>query len=111
MKRKGAGIQKASQISCGQFISQLARKYRVLIEDVLRSLSAPVYSRDLDSTTIRDLIGSEGKLIPEDPQPGMPRVVIPRPPRACMQDLYDRMGRMEIRQDAIERMKYRQSYH
>ncbi|GJY21750.1 hypothetical protein Tco_0394316 [Tanacetum coccineum] len=25
--------------------------------------------------------------------------------------LYDRMGRMEIRQDAIERMKYRQSYH
>ncbi|GJR29934.1 reverse transcriptase domain-containing protein [Tanacetum coccineum] len=26
-------------------------------------------------------------------------------------DLYDRMGRMEIRQDAIERMEYRQSYH
>ncbi|GKB18767.1 hypothetical protein Tco_0852690 [Tanacetum coccineum] len=28
-----------------------------------------------------------------------------------MQDLYDRMGRMEIRQEAIERMEYRQSYH
>ncbi|GJY80000.1 hypothetical protein Tco_0492751 [Tanacetum coccineum] len=28
-----------------------------------------------------------------------------------MQDLYDRMGRMEICQDAIERMEYRQSYH
>ncbi|GJV59681.1 hypothetical protein Tco_1465781 [Tanacetum coccineum] len=42
---------------------------------------------------------------------GVPRVGIPRPPRASMQDLYDRMGRMEIRQDAIERMKYRQSYH
>ncbi|GKC26281.1 hypothetical protein Tco_1033575 [Tanacetum coccineum] len=27
-----------------------------------------------------------------------------------MQDLYDRMGSMEIRQEAIERMKYRQSY-
>ncbi|GJW61782.1 hypothetical protein Tco_0111117 [Tanacetum coccineum] len=26
-------------------------------------------------------------------------------------DLYDRMGRMEIHQDAIERMEYRQSYH
>ncbi|GKD85407.1 hypothetical protein Tco_1356561, partial [Tanacetum coccineum] len=26
-------------------------------------------------------------------------------------DLYDKMGRMEIRQEAIERMEYRQSYH
>ncbi|GKE82310.1 hypothetical protein Tco_1552310, partial [Tanacetum coccineum] len=25
--------------------------------------------------------------------------------------LYDRMGHMEIRQEAIERMEYRQSYH
>ncbi|GJW76933.1 putative reverse transcriptase domain-containing protein [Tanacetum coccineum] len=66
---------------------------------------------DLDTSTLRDLIDSEGKLIPEDPQPGVPRVGIPRPPRASMQDLYDRMGRMEIRQEAIERMKYRQSYH
>ncbi|GJX03754.1 reverse transcriptase domain-containing protein, partial [Tanacetum coccineum] len=30
---------------------------------------------------------------------------------AYMQDLYDRMGRMEIRQEAIERMEYRQLYH
>ncbi|GKB54300.1 retrotransposon ORF1 [Tanacetum coccineum] len=43
---------------------------------------------DLDTTTLRDLIDSEGKLIPEDPQPGVPRVGIPRPPRASMQDLY-----------------------
>nr|GEY10366.1 hypothetical protein [Tanacetum cinerariifolium] len=43
-----------------------------------------------------------GKLIPKDLQPGVPRVGIPRPPRASMQDLYDRMGRMEIRHDAIE---------
>ncbi|GKA73019.1 hypothetical protein Tco_0779235 [Tanacetum coccineum] len=28
-----------------------------------------------------------------------------------MQDLYDMMGRMEIRQEAIERMEYRQLYH
>ncbi|GJV29643.1 hypothetical protein Tco_1386091 [Tanacetum coccineum] len=87
------------------------RKTRVLTEDVVRSLSAPIYCRDLDTTTLRDLTNSNGKLIPEDPQPGVPRVGIPRPPRASMQDLYDRMGRMKIRQDAIERMKYRQSYH
>ncbi|GJT57709.1 gag protease polyprotein [Tanacetum coccineum] len=111
MKRKGVGTQKESQICCGQFISKLARKCRVLTEDVVRSLSAPIYCRDLDTTTLRDLIDSDGKLIPEDPQLGVPRVGIPRPPRASMQDLYDRMGRMEIRQDAIERMKYRQSYH
>ncbi|GKB92778.1 hypothetical protein Tco_0965050 [Tanacetum coccineum] len=104
MKRKGAGTQKESQICCGQFISKIARKCRVLTEDVVRSLSAPIYCRDLDTITLRDLIDSEGKLIPEDPQSGVPRVGIPRPPRASMQDLYDRMGRMEIRQEAIERM-------
>ncbi|GKF28696.1 hypothetical protein Tco_0095038 [Tanacetum coccineum] len=82
MKKKGAGTQKESQICCGQFISKIDRKSRVLTDDV-------------------------GRLIPEDPQPGVPRVGIPRPPRASMQDLNDRMGRMEIRQEAIERMGYR----
>ncbi|GKA10877.1 hypothetical protein Tco_0690310 [Tanacetum coccineum] len=32
---------------------------RVLIEDVVRSLSALIYCRDLDSTTLRDLIDSD----------------------------------------------------
>ncbi|GJT27545.1 hypothetical protein Tco_0907820 [Tanacetum coccineum] len=31
--------------------------------------------------------------------------------RASMQDLYERMGSMEIRQEAIERIEYRQAYH
>ncbi|GKC76509.1 hypothetical protein Tco_1127283, partial [Tanacetum coccineum] len=91
MKRKGAGTQKESQICYGQFISKIARKCRVLTEDVVRSLSALIYCRDLDTITLRGLIDSEGKLIPEDPQSGVPRVGIPRPPRASMQDLYDRM--------------------
>nr|GFB74694.1 hypothetical protein [Tanacetum cinerariifolium] len=80
-------------------------------DDVLRSLSAPFYCRDLDMTTLRELIDSESRLILEDPQLGVPRVGIPRPPRASMQDLYNRMGRIEIHQEAIERMEYRQSYH
>nr|GFA93125.1 hypothetical protein [Tanacetum cinerariifolium] len=108
MKRKGAGIQKESQIFYGQFISKVARKYRVLTEELVRSLSALIYCRDLDTPTLRDLIDSYGKLIPEDPQPGVPRVGIPRPLRASIKDLYDRM---KIRQEAIEHMKYRQSYH
>ncbi|GJV96982.1 hypothetical protein Tco_1548559 [Tanacetum coccineum] len=60
---------------------------------------------------LRDFIDSKGRLIPEDPQLGVPGVGIPRPPRASMQDLYDRIGRMEMRQEDIERMEYRQSYH
>ncbi|GJS44577.1 hypothetical protein Tco_0594698 [Tanacetum coccineum] len=61
MKRKGAGTQRESQICCGQ---------------------------DLDTTTQRELIDSEGRLILEDLQPGVPRVGIPRPSRASMHDLY-----------------------
>ncbi|GKE59995.1 hypothetical protein Tco_1510362 [Tanacetum coccineum] len=87
MKRKGAGTQRESQICCGWFITKIARKKRVLTDVMLR------------------------RLIPENPQPGVPRVGIPRPPRTSMQDLYDRMGSMEIRQEAIERMEYMQSYH
>nr|GEW03386.1 hypothetical protein [Tanacetum cinerariifolium] len=80
-------------------------------DDMIRSLSALIYCRDLDTTTLRDLIDSDGRLIPKDPQPGVPRVGIPIPPRASMQELYDRMGRMEIHQEALERMEYRQTYH
>nr|GFB80215.1 hypothetical protein [Tanacetum cinerariifolium] len=80
-------------------------KCRVLTEDVVRSLSALIYYRDLDTTTLKDLIDSYGKLIPADPQSGVPRVGIPRPPRASMQDLYDRMGRIKIRQEVIEHME------
>ncbi|GKE36300.1 hypothetical protein Tco_1459705, partial [Tanacetum coccineum] len=60
-----------------------------------------------DTTTLREVIDLEGRLIPEDLQPGVPRVGIPRPPRSSIQDLYDRMVHMEIRQETIERMVYR----
>ncbi|GKC54835.1 hypothetical protein Tco_1077580, partial [Tanacetum coccineum] len=96
--------ERESLICCRQFITKLARKVRVLSHEVIRSLSAPIYCRDLDTTTLRELIDSEGKLIPEDPQPDVLRVAIPRAQRALMQDLYERMGSMEIRQGAIERM-------
>nr|GEY06298.1 hypothetical protein [Tanacetum cinerariifolium] len=82
MKRKGAGTQKDSKTCC-----------------------------DLDTTTLRDLIDYDGKLIPYDPHLGVPRVSIPRPPRVSMQELYESIGRMEIRQEAIEHIEYRQSYH
>ncbi|GJX96553.1 hypothetical protein Tco_0352351 [Tanacetum coccineum] len=63
-----------------------------------------------DTTTLKELIDSKGRLILEDLQPGLLRVGIPRPPRASMQDLYDRMGSIEIRPEVIERMEHRQSH-
>nr|GFB76529.1 hypothetical protein [Tanacetum cinerariifolium] len=81
-------------------------KARVLNDVVLRTLSALICCRDLDTTTLRELINSDGRLIPEDPQPGIPRVGIPRPLKALMHDLYERMGNMKICQWAIERMSY-----
>ncbi|GKD25885.1 hypothetical protein Tco_1232099, partial [Tanacetum coccineum] len=73
-----------------------------------------VYCRDLDRTTLRELIDSEDRLIPDIPVDDVQRVAAQRAPRvqrALMQDLYERMGSMKIRQEAIERMEYRQSYH
>nr|GEX39009.1 hypothetical protein [Tanacetum cinerariifolium] len=43
----------------------IARKSRVLTDDVLRILSALVYCRDLDTTTLSELTDSESRLIPE----------------------------------------------
>nr|GEU39261.1 hypothetical protein [Tanacetum cinerariifolium] len=90
---------------------KLSKIYSSGIKNVLKCLSALVYCKDLDTTTLRGLIDSESRLIFEDPQHGVPRVGIPRPPRASILDLYDRIDRMEIRQEAIKHMEYRQSYH
>ncbi|GJW70949.1 hypothetical protein Tco_0127866 [Tanacetum coccineum] len=66
-KRKGVGSQKYSQNCCGQLISKIARKSRVLTEEIIRSLSTLVYCRDLDRTALRELIDSEDRLIPDIP--------------------------------------------
>ncbi|GJR00788.1 hypothetical protein Tco_0523772 [Tanacetum coccineum] len=100
MKRKGAKSQKDSQICCGQFITKLARKSRVLTKEVIRNLSALIYCRDLDRTTLRELVDFEDRLIPKIPIDDVSRVATQRAPRvqrASMQDLYERMGSMKIR--------------
>ncbi|GJV58699.1 hypothetical protein Tco_1464799 [Tanacetum coccineum] len=75
---KGAGSQKDSRICYGQFISKIARKSRVLTEEIIRSLSTPVYCRDLDRTTLRELIDSEDRLIPDIPVDDVQRVAAQR---------------------------------
>ncbi|GKF06828.1 hypothetical protein Tco_0037496 [Tanacetum coccineum] len=89
----------------------IARRISWLTAEVLDGLSAPIYCRALDATTLRELIDSNGRLIAEDLTPGVPRVSMPRPPRPTIQDLYDRMGNMEILQGMLERMSRRHSYH
>ncbi|GKF55249.1 hypothetical protein Tco_0165589, partial [Tanacetum coccineum] len=74
----------------------------------------PVYCRDLDRATLRELIDYEDRLILEIPVDDVPRVAAQRAPRvqrASMQDLYECMGSMKIRQEAIKRMEYRHAYH
>nr|GEY82611.1 hypothetical protein [Tanacetum cinerariifolium] len=56
----------------------------------------------LDTTTLRELIGPNERLISEDPSPGIPRFAMPRPLRLTLQDLSDRMGRMEIQQGVLK---------
>ncbi|GJW27429.1 hypothetical protein Tco_0044304 [Tanacetum coccineum] len=51
--------KKRSWYSEREFITKLARKAMVLSDEVLRSLSALIYCRDLDTTTLRELINSE----------------------------------------------------
>ncbi|GKA48656.1 hypothetical protein Tco_0741614 [Tanacetum coccineum] len=104
--QRTTGYDKVQKNELCLLITKIAKKMRVLTDEVLNSLSPLTYCRALDTTTPRELINSEGRLIPEAPGPrGL------RGPRPSMQDLYDRMGSIEIRQGAIERVAYRQSYH
>ncbi|GJX69639.1 hypothetical protein Tco_0305366 [Tanacetum coccineum] len=65
----------------GLFISKIARKSRVLTEETIHSLSTLVYCIDLDRTTLRELINSEDRLIPDIPIDDVPRVAAQRAPK------------------------------
>nr|GEW54196.1 hypothetical protein [Tanacetum cinerariifolium]GEW54536.1 hypothetical protein [Tanacetum cinerariifolium] len=92
------------------FITRVAKRIGMLTDEVLNSLSASIYYRAIDSITLRDLIGPDRRLI-ADPIPEVPRVAILGGPCPSMQDLYDRMGNMEICQETLKRMAHRKLYH
>ncbi|GKA14616.1 hypothetical protein Tco_0694262 [Tanacetum coccineum] len=71
-KRKGFGSQRDSMICCGHFITRIAKRMGLLTDEVLNSLSATIYCRALDAITLKELIGQDGRLIAEDPAPGVP---------------------------------------
>ncbi|GJZ68603.1 hypothetical protein Tco_0631843, partial [Tanacetum coccineum] len=99
---------------------QLAKERRTRLElakvfDGIRRWQEPrggvSNQRYLDATTLRELIDHNGRLIADDPAPGVMRFAMPRPLRPTLQDLSDRMGRIEIQQGVPEQISRRQSYH
>nr|GFB74404.1 hypothetical protein [Tanacetum cinerariifolium] len=89
LKRKGVRIQKDRMICYRQLIAKIARKMRVLTDEVLDSFSSLTLCRALDTTTLKELIESKGRLILGLPVPGVPHVAVPKGPRPSMLDLYD----------------------
>ncbi|GJS77537.1 hypothetical protein Tco_0727418 [Tanacetum coccineum] len=111
MKKKGVGTKRESLICCGQFVKRITKRLGILSDEVLNGLSAPTYYRTLDANILIELIGSNGRLIPEEIAPSIPRVVTPRAQRPTTSDLYDKISQLETRIGEIERMTRRQSYH
>nr|GEV98517.1 hypothetical protein [Tanacetum cinerariifolium] len=109
LKQKGVGSHQDSMIYYGQLITKIA-KIRLLTDEMLNSLSASTYCRALDVTTPKELIDSNGRLIIEVPAPRVLRVAMHIGSHPSMQDLYDRMGNMEIHQGVLKRMARRKSY-
>ena len=104
MKKKGKGTQEGSKIICGQFVTRIARRMRILSDDNLNSYSTPTPCKKLNETTLRELIGRDGKLIAWDPQPGVARLVPPRPHKATVMEVYQKLGEVERRQAALEEL-------
>ncbi|GJY50458.1 hypothetical protein Tco_0441305 [Tanacetum coccineum] len=69
LKKKGVETQRESMICYVQFVTKIAKKHGILSDEVLNGLTAPTYCRQLDSNTLRELIGSNRRLIPDDIAP------------------------------------------
>ncbi|GJZ18533.1 retrotransposon ORF1 [Tanacetum coccineum] len=110
MKKKGVGTQRESLICCGQFVTRIAKRLGVLSDEVLNGLSALTYYITLDANILRELISSNGRLIPKEIAPSIPRVVTPRAYCPTTSDFYDKISQLETRIGEMERMTRRQSY-
>ena len=99
----------------------------LLTNETFSRVSAPIECRELDRVTFRELIRDDSRLIDteddedeeeeDDEEQGnddeemAEEEAAGEPVEHTMEDLYTRMGGLEIRQGAIEQMSYRQSYH
>ncbi|GJY73052.1 hypothetical protein Tco_0477483 [Tanacetum coccineum] len=95
MKKKGVGTQRESLIYCGWFVTRIAKRLSILSDDVLNGLSSPTYCRTMDANILRELIGSNGRLIPEEIAHSILRVITPRASRPTTSDLFDKISQLE----------------
>ncbi|GJZ88019.1 hypothetical protein Tco_0659801 [Tanacetum coccineum] len=65
----------------------------------------------LDANILRELFGSNKRLIPEEIAPSILRLATLRAPRPTNSDLYEKISHLETQIGKIERMTRRQSYH
>ncbi|GJU43061.1 hypothetical protein Tco_1200327 [Tanacetum coccineum] len=104
-------LQKMITYGLCQRTTWVAKSLGVLEDDVLDGLNAPIYCRLLYASSLRELISSNRRLIPEEITPSIPRVATPRVIRHTTSDLCDKIGQLEIRVNINEGMMSRQSYH
>ncbi|GJS29768.1 hypothetical protein Tco_0490388 [Tanacetum coccineum] len=64
-----------------KFVTRIAKRLGILRDEVLNRISALTYCRTLDANILRELSGSNGRLIPKEIAPIIPRVATPRAPR------------------------------
>ncbi|GKC90750.1 hypothetical protein Tco_1151399, partial [Tanacetum coccineum] len=87
-----------------KFVTRIAKRLGILSDEVLNGLRAPTNNRTLNANILRELIGSNGRLIPEEIAPSIPRVATPRDPRPTISDLYDKISQLENQIGEMERM-------
>nr|GEZ28099.1 hypothetical protein [Tanacetum cinerariifolium] len=85
-------------------VTWLTAKLGVLSDEVVNGLSAPTYCRTLDADILRELIGSNGRLIPKEITHSISRVTTPMAPRPATSYLYDNISQLETRIGKIEMM-------
>nr|GEY76779.1 hypothetical protein [Tanacetum cinerariifolium] len=68
-------------------------------------------NQTLDANILKELIGSNGRLIVEEITHSIPIVATPRAPCPATSDLYDKISLLETQIGEVERMTCRQSYH
>nr|GEU63419.1 hypothetical protein [Tanacetum cinerariifolium] len=102
------GPKRAKYLNCNDPMNRA-----LALQDVKNPFKKNMFGRKLtlDSNIVRELVDSNGRLIPKGIAHSIPRVPTPRTPRPTTSDLYDKISQFETRVGEIKRMTRRQSYH
>ncbi|GJS89083.1 hypothetical protein Tco_0771719 [Tanacetum coccineum] len=87
IKFRQCGKAYAMSLRCDDDFSADQYWLNISSEETLTLSRSSVMTRTLDANILRELIGSNGRLIPEDIAPSIPRVATPRAPHPTTSDL------------------------